>query len=116
MGIFKVFKDAKRYRKLLEEFGIAEGCVSDVIGTYERVLAELTGGLLSKPTYTKQEVIDAVTQRFCEDCDMKKSFLPVVVFDDGKKSIHCGVCGKGLRRNDKYCPYCGSKVGVANET
>ena len=112
-----LFKNARRYRKLLEDFGIEDGHVSDVIKTYECVLSELTGGRLSKPTYTKQEVLDAVMARFCDSCDLMKSYPPVVVIDDdGKKKLHCNVCGKGLRRNDKHCPYCGSKVGAVNET
>ena len=112
-----LFKNARRYRKLLEDFGIGDGHVGDVIHTYECVLSELTGGKLSKPTYSKQVVLDAVMANFCDSCDLMKSFAPKVTVDcDGKKKIQCGVCGKGLRRNDRHCPYCGSKVGAVNET
>ena len=107
-----VFKDAKRYRKLLTDYGINEGHVGDVIEQYETVVCELTGGLLSKPTYDAQVVIDKVNERFCNHCDKNVGVNPVIWTKNGKKLLKCGVCDRGLRSNDIYCPYCGAKVGA----
>ena len=103
--------DAIKCRKICRDYGIEFGSLSTVILNYQNVVAELTGGKMSKPTYSVSEIVDEVQHQFCKDCDKTMPVKPDVTTENGKKHIKCGACGKGLRPNDKYCPYCGTKVG-----
>lgn len=41
----------------------------------------------------------------------KPKVEPIVYHDaEGKKKLKCGSCGRGLRSNDNYCPFCGVDV------
>ena len=108
--------DGKRYRALCENFGIFDGHVSDVLRAYSSALCELTGGRLSKVTYCKDVVVEAVQKHFCEGCDKNIPVTPKITVEGGRRKVRCGVCNRGLRSNDNYCPFCGTKVGSDDET
>lgn len=63
---FRFIRRIPGYRKLDQNFGYEPDVYTFIIGEYEKVLADLTGGKLSKPTYYADAVIAEVNARYAE--------------------------------------------------
>lgn len=63
---FRFIRRIPGYRKLDQNFGYEPDEYTFIIGEYEKVLTDLTGGKLSKPTYYANAVIAEVEARYAE--------------------------------------------------
>ena len=43
-----------------------------IIQQYEEVLMDLTGGMMSKPTYYARDIIPYINDRYCEGCEYRE--------------------------------------------
>ena len=64
--IFRFILRIPGYRKLDRDCGYEPDAYSFIIGEYEKVLCELAGGKLSKPTYYASYVIQTAEERYAE--------------------------------------------------
>ena len=60
------------YRKLDKTYDYEPDVYIHAIGTYERLIEELTGGRLSKPNYELNFLLDEIRERYCVGCDLKE--------------------------------------------
>ena len=63
---FRFIRRIPGYRRLDKDYGYEPDGYAFIISEYERVLCELTGGKLSKPTYSAEYVITTVEDRYAE--------------------------------------------------
>lgn len=63
---FRFIRRIPGYRKLDRNLGYEPDGYAFIVGEYEKVLSELTGGRLSKPTYYANYVIAEVEARYAE--------------------------------------------------
>ena len=63
---FRFIRRVPGYRKLDQNFGYEPDVYTFIIGEYEKVLSDLTGGKLSKPTYYADAGISEVEARYEE--------------------------------------------------
>ena len=82
-GCFQMHKEAaelfERFQTICDDSGLTPDGVAFALGQYQRVISEITGGLLSKLTYKADYILDTFRERWCEDCDLKEEQGPRVL-------------------------------------
>ncbi len=57
------------WRECERKYGYEPEVYGFIIQNYEQVLMELSGGRLSKPDYHAADVVRAIRDYYCEDCE-----------------------------------------------
>ena len=71
-SFLRFLKRIPGYRRLDKAYDYEPDLYIHAIGTYERLIEELTGGRLSKPNYELSFLLDEIRERYCEGCSLKE--------------------------------------------
>lgn len=69
--IFRFIKLIPAFYRLFREWGMKPQDISYSLVQYQTVIYQLTNGRLSKLGYKASDIVQEVTDFFCEDCDLK---------------------------------------------
>ena len=103
MGFFKTYKQGKLLQGIMEDTGLNEFYIHLATTNYISLFESMVG---RKPK--DKEFIAENAEK-----EIRESMKHVVIRykdENGKEKLKCGKCGKGLRLNDVYCPYCGTEA------
>ena len=102
-------KDSKLkvLKTLKEEYGVKPSEVYKIVCNYFKLFDILFGKKPETPFDLVEDVVRHSVISMAREWNKK---YVVVSVDGGKTKTQCGNCGKGLRSNDVFCPYCGTEA------
>ena len=101
-----MFRDYQIMQSIKRAYGISAQEASSRLSEMDALVRAFIGKGGKKEDYLASN-IDLAYRKMYE----KQKVQPISYKDeDGKKKLKCGSCGKGLRTNDNFCPFCGVDV------
>lgn len=105
-----------RLSKICADHGLTPEGVEFALSQYQKVICEITHGMLSKLTYEADHVLEVAQERWCNTCELKEAQEPMPCGEKIKAGdvmldfYECGYCKNAIRKPWKYCPFCGKAV------
>lgn len=105
-----------RLDEICENYGLTPYGVEFALEQYQKVICELTNGMLSKLIYKADHVLEVAQERWCNTCELKEAQEPMPCGEKIKAGdvmldfYECGHCKNAIRKPWRYCPFCGREV------
>ena len=103
-----------RLGKICEDHGLTPEGVEFALTQYQKIICEITHGMMSKLNYYAKDILQMAQERWCDTCELKEAQEPVepleaehTVFGTNKA---CPVCEKYLFPAGLFCPHCGRRL------
>ena len=65
--------------EICDRHGLTHEGVDFALSQYQKIIFEITHGMLSKLTYDAQFVLQTAQERWCDSCDLKEEQKPVLI-------------------------------------
>lgn len=99
-----------RLGKICANYGLTPEGVEFALAQYQKVICEITHGMLSKLTYEADHVMEVAQERWCNTCELKEAQEPVKpeIGKNGCGSWYiCPECRLPIAYKDMFCRHCG---------
>ena len=103
-----------RLSKICANHGLTPEGVEFALAQYQKIICEITHGMLSKLTYEADRVLEVAQERWCNTCELKESQEPVKP-ESGKNGCGscwyiCHECRLPIAYKDMFCRHCGRRL------
>lgn len=100
--------------KICANYGLTPEGVEFALSQYQKIICEITHGMLSKLTYEADRILEVAQERWCNTCELKEAQEPVKA-EIGKNGCGscwyiCPECRFPIAYNDMFCRYCGRRL------
>ena len=101
-----MFRDYQIMQSIKRAYGISAQEASSRLSEMDALVRAFLGKGGRKEDYLASNIDLAYRKQY------EKPKVEAIVYKDtdGKRKVKCGSCGKGLRSNDNYCPFCGVDI------
>ena len=105
---------SNRLDEICENYGLTPYGVEFALAQYQKVICDITNGMLSKLTYKADHVLEVAQERWCNTCELKETQEPVKP-EIGKNGCGscwyiCPECRLPIAYKDMFCRHCGRRL------
>ena len=103
--------------EVAERWGLTPSGVDFALEQYQKVICEITHGMMSKLNYYAKDILQMAQERWCNTCELKKVQEPVKPINVGTyhkmyskvRYGNCPICGYEVEKEEdrNFCSKCG---------